>query len=490
MINELSIVSSLAPSTAGSPPDPRRWRALAVLALVQFMLVLDNTVVNVALPSIARDLGLTPTGLAWVVNAYAITFGSLLLLSGRVADGVGRRRTYLTGLVLFAVASAACGAASDGAVLVAGRFAQGLGAAAVAPTALSMVTLLFADPAERTRAFGIWGGLAALGGTTGVVLSGALADLASWRWIFFVNVPVAAFCVLALPRLVAESRSPVRRRPDWLGAVLVTTGLVALTYAVLEAGSSGWAGARILVPLAVGVVAVAGFVLVQARATDPLVPSTFLRHRTRGTAFVAGLVVMAAFFSTFFTLTLYMQDTLGFTPLQAGLAYLPYGTALVAGIASSGAVGRRYGPGRALVPGLLIAAAGLVLLAQIPTGGACRPPSPPRPGSGSRTRWAPPCSCSAPPPSWSAGVAGRRTRRPPRRPRPTRPPPPSEETADAAAHARHPPLRAGRRAAGQDLRRRPVVRGRVRGPVTAPCSWPGPPGSTTPPVTPPASGDG
>lgn len=355
---------------AGRTPDPLRWRALAVLALVQFMLVLDNTVVNVALPSVQRDLELGPTGLAWVINAYVITFGGLLLLGGRLADRLGRRRVYLVGVTVFAVASATCGAAVGGGMLVVSRFVQGVGAAAVAPAALSLVTLLFTDPGERARAFSIWGGLAALGGTTGVMLSGVLADLASWRWIFFINVPVALVCLTVLPRLVQESRSPVRRRLDWWGALLVTVGLVALIYALLEAGSAGWGRPGSLLPLLAAVTALAGFVLAEARRADPLVPLGFLRDRTRATAYLAALAVMAAFFATFFSLTLYMQDVLGFSPLRAGLAYVPYGAALSAGIAGSGALTRRFGTGRVLPSGLLVAAVGMLVLAQLPTSGA------------------------------------------------------------------------------------------------------------------------
>lgn len=357
-------------SPGGPVPDPQRWRALAVLALVQFMLVLDNTVVNVALPSVQRDLDLSPTGLAWVINAYVITFGGLLLLGGRVADGVGRRRTYLVGVLLFAVASGLCGAAQDGSTLIASRFVQGLGAAAVAPAALSMVALLFTDVAERARAFSIWGGLAALGGTTGAVLSGVLADLASWRWIFFINLPVAAFSLVVLPRLVAESRAPVRRRPDWLGAALVTTSLVTLIYALLEAGSSGWGHPGSILPLVVSGVAAVGFVVVESRSPQPLVPLGFLRHRARATAYVAGLAVMAAFFAAFFSLTLYMQEVLGLSPLRAGLAYVPYGVALGVGIAVSGAAARRYGARWVLPSGLLLAASGTAVLGRLGVDGS------------------------------------------------------------------------------------------------------------------------
>ena len=350
-------------------PDPRRWRALGVVALVQFMLVLDTTVVNVALPSVQHDLDLGPTALAWVVNAYVITAGGLLLLGGRVADLAGRRRVHLVGTALFAAASLTCGAAPTAATLVAGRFVQGVGAALVAPAALSLVTLLFSDPGERARAFSVWGGLAALGGTTGVVLSGVLADLASWRWIFLVNLPVAAVSLVLLPRLVGESRAPVRRRLDLPGALLVTTGLVALIDALLEAGATRWGRAGTLVPLVLALVALAAFAVVERRRADPLVPGAFLRHRVRATAYVAGLAVMASFFATFFSLTLYLQQVLGLSPLEAGLAYVPYGLALGAGIAGSGAVARRQGPSLVLPAGMLLAATGLLLLTRLPVAG-------------------------------------------------------------------------------------------------------------------------
>lgn len=360
-----------APSSEALAVDPRRWHALAVLALVQFMLVLDNTVVNVALPSIQRDLGTGPAGLAWVVNAYVVTAGGLLLLGGRVADLAGRRRVYLLGTALFAAASLACGAAPTSATLLTGRFVQGVGAALVAPAALSLVTLLFPDPAERARAFSVWGGLAALGGTTGVVLSGVLAELASWRWIFFVNLPVAAVALVLLPRLVGESRAPVRRQLDLPGALLVTGGLVLLIDALLEAGASRWVRAGTLAPLVLALVALAAFAVVERRRADPLVPGPFLRHRVRATAYVAGLAVMACFFATFFSLTLYLQQVLGLSPLRAGLAYVPYGLALGAGIAGSGAVARRQGPGRVLLPaGMLVAVVGLLLLSRLPVEGS------------------------------------------------------------------------------------------------------------------------
>src|SRR5437763_8840832 len=210
-------------------PDPRRWKALGVLALIQFMLVLDITVVNVALPRIQHDLGFSRPGLAWVVNGYVLMAGGLLLLGGRMADILGRRRLFLIGVSLFAVASAVCGAAVDPGMLVASRFVQGAGEALAAPASLGLIALLFPDPRERMKALGIWGGIAGLGGTTGTVISGVLVDFASWRWIFFINLPVALFALVAVPRLVNESRMERgATRPDYWGALTGTAGLVAV----------------------------------------------------------------------------------------------------------------------------------------------------------------------------------------------------------------------------------------------------------------------
>src|SRR5882757_9730040 len=207
-------------------PDPRRWKALGVLGLIQFMLVLDITVVNVALPRIQHDLGFSQSGLAWVVNGYVLMAGGLLLLGGRLADILGRRRMFLLGVGVFAIASATCGAAVNPGMLVASRFVQGAGEALAAPASLGLIALLFPDPRERMKALGLWGGIAGLGGTSGTVISGALVDFASWRWIFFVNLPVAAFALVMVPRLVSESRMVrTSQRPDFAGAITGTAGL-------------------------------------------------------------------------------------------------------------------------------------------------------------------------------------------------------------------------------------------------------------------------
>src|SRR3954453_23516173 len=231
--------------------DPRRWKALAVLALIQFMLVLDITVVKVALPHIQEDLGFSRAGLAWVVNGYVLMAGGFLLLGGRLADIFGRRRLFLIGVALFAVASVSCGAAANPGMLVASRFLQGLGEALAAPASLGLIALLFPDPRERMKALGIWGGIAGLGGTTGTVISGVLVNYASWRWIFFVNLPVALFALLVVPRLVSESRMQrdAHSRPDFAGAVTGTAGLIAVVDGLLAAATHPWGSVNVLLPL-------------------------------------------------------------------------------------------------------------------------------------------------------------------------------------------------------------------------------------------------
>src|SRR5436190_7789140 len=238
--------------TSDTVADPRRWKALGVLGLIQFMLILDVTVVNVALPDIQDDLGLTPSGLAWVVDGYVLAAGGLLLLGGRLADLLGRRRVFMVGVAVFGIASATCGAAVSGEMLVVSRFAQGIGEALAAPASLGLIALLFPDPQERIKALGIWGGIAGIGGTSGTVIYGFVVDLASWQWIFYINLPVAVFALVVVPRLVSESRAESRHRPDFLGAITGTAGLIAIVYGLLEAAEHPWSSGRVLVPLVGG----------------------------------------------------------------------------------------------------------------------------------------------------------------------------------------------------------------------------------------------
>lgn len=351
---------------SGAGPDPRRWRALLVLALVQFIIVIDNTVVNVALPSVQRELHFSADGLAWVINGYLLTAGGLLLFGGRVGDLLGRKRMFLIGTALFGLASALCGAAPFGWVLVAGRFVQGMGEAFASPAALSLIALLFTDRGERSKALGIWGALGGLGATVGVLLSGVITQLASWRWVFFINVPFAVIALLLLPRLVEESRAPDnRRRVDIVGAVLITGGLSCIVDGLLTAARESWSATGVVVPLVAGVVALAVFVAVEVRTAEPLVPLSFFTHRTRISANIATLFMVSVLASMFLILTLYMQNTLGYSPLRTGLAYLPFCLAFVPGFLISTQVMKRYGARVALLSAFVIAFVGMLLLTRI-----------------------------------------------------------------------------------------------------------------------------
>ncbi|MGW2464978.1 MFS transporter [Streptomyces sp. NPDC001761] len=351
-------------------PDPRRWRALGVICLVQVMLLLDVTVVNVALPPIQRDLGLTTTGLAWVVNGYTVTYGGVLMLGGRLGDLLGRRRLFLTGLAIFALSSASAGVAQQAGLLVASRFVQGIGAALVSPAALSMVTLLFTQRQERARAMAIWSGLAGVGVALGVMLSGVLTTITSWRWIFFINLPIAAFAFLATFPLISESRAAKRGRPDVLGAVLVTLGLLLVVFGLLEKDTHPWLSFLVLGCVAIGVLCLIGFVLVEARVAQPLVPLTFLRSRNRSIANVVRICYYVGFATLFFSLSLYVQHILHFSALATGFAFVPFGAVI---LFSATMVAPRLLPRfglRALNGGgLAIATVGYVLLSGLSTHG-------------------------------------------------------------------------------------------------------------------------
>jgi EmrB/QacA subfamily drug resistance transporter len=333
---------------------------------MQFMLILDVTVVNVALPRIQHDLGFSRAGLAWVVNGYVLMAGGFVLLGGRMADILGRRRLFLLGVGLFAVASAACGAAIDPAMLVVSRFVQGLGEALAAPAALGLIALLFPDPRERMKALGIWGGLAGLGGTSGTVISGALTDLSSWRVIFFINLPVALVALVAVPRLVSESRMVRERgRPDVAGAVTGTAGLIAIVDGLLSAASHPWGSWQVLVPLLGGAGLVALMVWIESRSQAPLIPLQFFRNRTRVVTNVSALFFASAFFSYFFLLTLFEQQTLGYSPLTGGLSYLPFGLSIGAGIGLGTTLMPRIGVKPLLSLGFLGGAVGMFLSSGI-----------------------------------------------------------------------------------------------------------------------------
>ena len=350
--------------------DPRRWWALALVCGLQFMILLDITVVNVALPRIQDSLGFTQSGLAWVVNGYVLMSGGLLLLGGRLADAFGRRRLLLTGVVVFAVSSAVCGAAVSPGMLVAGRFGQGIAEALAAPASLGLIALLFTEPKERTKALGIWGGLAALGGTLGYVISGVLTDLASWRWIFYINVPVAVLVLLLVPRLVAESRM-VREKNSGLdvtGAITSTGGLVAIVYGLMQAAEHPWGSASVVLPLVAGVCLLLATFIVERRAKNPLTPLEFFANRTRSVINVVTLCFMAAFISYTFMLTLFEQHVLRYSPLVGGLSWLPLGFGIGAGIGLSTALTPRLGVRAVAAVGFIGAGVGLLLTSMIDIG--------------------------------------------------------------------------------------------------------------------------
>ncbi|MER6910136.1 MFS transporter [Streptomyces sp. NPDC000594] len=325
-------------------PDPRRWLVLALLSSLQFMILLDMTVVNVALPRIQDGLDFSPSGLAWVVNGYVLAAGGLLMLGGRLADVFGRRRLLMCGVVLFTLSSAVSGAAVDPWMMVLGRFGQGASEALAAPASLGLIALLFTDPKERTKALGIWGGIIGLGGTLGYVISGVLTDLASWRWIFFINLPVALVVMFLIPRLVTESKM-VREKGqslDIVGAITLTLGLVGVVYGLLQAADHPWGSAKVLAPLAAGLALLVVMILVERKVSDPLVPLSFFANRTRSVVNFTTLFFMAAFISYTFMLTLFEQRVLDYSPLVSGLAWLPLSVGIGTGI----------GLGTALIPQL------------------------------------------------------------------------------------------------------------------------------------------
>jgi EmrB/QacA subfamily drug resistance transporter len=364
-MSESAVVVSegAGPSDVAAGPA-RRWWILGVVGLAQLMVVLDATIVNIALPSAQRALGFSDADRQWVVTAYALAFGGLLLLGGRLSDLVGRRRMLIIGLVGFAAASALGGAATSFTVLVIGRGAQGAFGALLAPAALSTLTVTFTDPAERGRAFGVYGAIAGAGGAVGLLLGGVLTEYLSWRWCLYVNVILAAIAVAGAVRLLPAGRRDPGVRIDWPGTVLSVAGLVAVVYGLSEAAIKSWSAPETIALLVAGVVLLAAFVLVERRVAHPLLPLRIILNRFRGGAYLAIGLSAIGVFGVFLFLTYYLQLTLAYSPVKSGLAFLPMIAAIVAASTiSSGALMPRTGP-RPLIPlGMLIAAGGLVILA-------------------------------------------------------------------------------------------------------------------------------
>jgi EmrB/QacA subfamily drug resistance transporter len=360
-------------SQPATPPlyTPRAKNlALLLLAMTQFVIVIDASIVNVALPSIGAHLHFARADLSWVVNAYTLTFGGFLLLGGRMADLLGRRRMFMLGLVLFSLASFGGGIAQSEAWLIAARAIQGLGAALVSPAALSIITTTFAEGAERNRALGIWGAVAGAGGAAGVLLGGILTSGLSWRWVLFVNVPIGIAAAVLAPRTLLESRADDGTKTfDLPGAVTVTAGLALLVYAVVDAVNSGWGSTTTLLRLAGAAVLLVAFLAIELRQRNPLMPFSIFRLRTLRGANIVGLLIGMSLFSMFFFISLYLQNVLHDSPIQAGISYLPLAVGIIvsAGVASQ--LVTRLGFKTPLIAGLLLIAGGLLWFSQVPAPG-------------------------------------------------------------------------------------------------------------------------
>jgi len=349
----------------------KRWLALLVLCLGVLMIVLDTTIVNVALPSIRQDLGFSETSLVWVVNAYMLSFGGFLLLGGRLGDLFGHRRLFLLGITLFTIASLGCGLSNSQALLVAARAVQGLGGAVVSAVALSLIMNLFTEPADRAKAMGVYGFVCAGGGSIGVLLGGLLTGALSWHWIFLVNLPIGvavyALCLMLLPDIRGQAAG---ERLDIGGAVTITASLMLAVYAIVNGNEAGWTSAQSLALLGIAAALLAIFLAIEARVRHPLMPLRLFRLRNVSIANVIGVLWAAAMFAWFFISALYLQLVLGSSPMQVGLAFLPANLIMAAfSLGLSAKLVMRFGNRRPLAFGLLLAAAGLALFARAPTDG-------------------------------------------------------------------------------------------------------------------------
>ena len=351
--------------------SPRmKWLGLALLAAVQFMVVLDIAIVNVALPSIQADLGFSQANLQWVISAYALVFGGFLLLGGRTADLLGRRRIFMVGLVMFTIGSLLCGLAWDEASLIGARAIQGLGAATISPAALAILMTTFAEGRERNIALGVWGAVGGFGAAAGVLLGGVLTDALSWEWIFFVNIPVGLAALALAPVLLKESRDTRVKSFDALGAVLVTSGLTAAVLAITQGNEWGWSSGRTLGVFALSAALLVGFVVWENRVAEPLMRFGILRTKTVLGANVAGFILGTALFSMFLMLTLYMQQVLGYSAMKTGVAYLAVaGTSIIwANVAA--AMVTRVGVRPLIAGGMAVLTLGLLLFTQVSVDGS------------------------------------------------------------------------------------------------------------------------
>ncbi len=359
------------PTRGSSARNVNPWLVLVIACLAQFMVVLDATVVNIALPSVQRGLHFSPADLQWVVNGYTLIFGGFLLLGGRAADLLGRKRLFIAGVILFSAASLLNGVAQSSGMLIVGRGLQGLGGALVSPAALSIVTTTFSDGAQRTKALGVWSAIAAGGAAVGLLVGGVLTDIASWRWVFFVNVPVGIATVLLALRYVSESRMDVAHRSyDIAGAATVTGGLVILVYAIVKAQAYGWGSPRTLGLGAIALVLLGMFIAIEQRSKAPLMRLSIFRIRTLAAADTALLLVASAMFGMFFFASLYVQNVLGYSPLRAGLAFLPVSAGIMVGAGVAQQLIKRLGVRVVSIAGISLATAGMLVLTQLPVHGS------------------------------------------------------------------------------------------------------------------------
>ncbi len=356
------------PGHADRRPDrDRRNVTLAVVLFAQLMIVLDLTVVNVALPSMAAGLHLSPTSLSWVLNAYALTFGGLLLLGGRAGDILGRRRTFMTGLAIFTLASLAGGLATNSAALLAARAVQGVGGAIASPAVLATIVASFPEGRERVRALSIFTAVTMGGASLGLVLGGMMTQWASWRWVFFINVPVGVAVVALAPRLLASAQRQ-RGHFDVTGAITSTAGMSALVYGFIAVATDGWTSLTSLTAFAAAVLLLTAFVLIETRKTQPITPLWLLRHRSRSASYIARLLLVAGMFGSFFFLTQFVQEVLGFGPLEAGLSFLPMTAALFGTSRLAPRLVARFGPRPLMIAGLLPVVAAMAWLGQLTAG--------------------------------------------------------------------------------------------------------------------------
>jgi len=345
--------------------DQRRWIVLTLLSLTQFILVIDVSIVNVALSSIQQALHFSESNLQWILSAYTLTFGGLLLLGGRAADLLGRRRVFMAGLIVFTVGSAACGFAQSEVMLILARAFQGIGAAIISPGALSILMTTFPEGSERNKALGIWGAIAGVGGAVGVLAGGILVQYLSWRWIFLVNVPIGLAVLIATPKFIKESRGAQKTKLDIAGSVAITGGLALLIYGLTHAQTSSWSNATTIATLVASAVLIVGFVVIEALVKDPILPLGIFKNRSVSGANIVGFLLGSSIFATFFFLSLYMQQVLGYGALGVGVRYLLLaGVIIVAASISQGLV-TRFGVRPILAIGMLLLCAGLLYFTQI-----------------------------------------------------------------------------------------------------------------------------